>query len=187
WEYAARAGSKSAYHFGDDAEKLNEYAWHFGNSMNDDLGEPISQQVATKKSNRFGLYDMHGNVAELVLDQYVEDHYAKLAAKDEKPIPADQAIAWPTEEYPRVVRGGSFDDEAADLRTARRRATDSNLKMQDPQLPSSIWWYTDGLHIGFRIVRPIGEPPTDAMQKKWWEPDNIIDQEVLDRQRKSGR
>ncbi|MDA1261156.1 MAG: formylglycine-generating enzyme family protein, partial [Planctomycetota bacterium] len=63
WEYACRAGSTTAWSFGDDAGKLGEYAWYFENS--DEKYRP----VMGKKPNAWGLYDMHGNVAEWCLDQ----------------------------------------------------------------------------------------------------------------------
>ena len=71
WEYAARAGSTSSYSFGDDVSELMNYAWFKGNS-NDKY-----QKVGTKKPNDWGLHDMHGNVAEWTLDQYLPTAYSK--------------------------------------------------------------------------------------------------------------
>ena len=68
WEYACRAGSNTRYSFGDDESKLGDYAWYYGNS------DSKYQQVGKKKPNPWGLYDMHGNVAEWVLDAYVTDY-----------------------------------------------------------------------------------------------------------------
>jgi formylglycine-generating enzyme required for sulfatase activity len=68
WEYACRSGSSSAYHFGDDAEQLGQYAWYRDNAW--DVGEKYAHSVAQKKPNAFGLYDMHGNVCEWCDDWY---------------------------------------------------------------------------------------------------------------------
>ena len=59
WEYACRAGTNTAYSFGDDPELLSEYAW---TKQNINCNGP--QRVAQKEPNNWGLYDMHGNVCE---------------------------------------------------------------------------------------------------------------------------
>jgi formylglycine-generating enzyme required for sulfatase activity len=64
WEYAARAGSTTTYHFGDDEAELGQYAWYRDNA--DDAPHPVGQ----KQPNAWGLYDMHGNVNEWMKDQY---------------------------------------------------------------------------------------------------------------------
>ncbi|MFU8893254.1 MAG: SUMF1/EgtB/PvdO family nonheme iron enzyme [Luteolibacter sp.] len=71
WEYAARAGTTTRYHFGDDPSKLGDYAW-----FKDNAGGKI-QPVGQKKPNPWGLYDMYGNVAEYVRDEHHEDYYAQ--------------------------------------------------------------------------------------------------------------
>lgn len=148
WEYACRAGTKTAYSFGNDPSKLGEYAWFTKNS-NDKY-----QKVGTKKPNPWGLYDMHGNVAEWVLDQYDPAYYSKLAKNKVSKSPLNVA----TKLYPRVVRGGSWDDDPELLRSAARVASNKDWKAQDPQIPQSIWYHTDALGVGFRIVRPLRVP-----------------------------
>ena len=157
WEYACRAGTKTAYSFDDDPTKLGEYAWFADNS------DEKYQLIGKKKPNPWGLHDMHGNVSEWVLDQYVKDQYAKLA-----PGPVTKTLAVPTKEYPRVVRGGSWKDSPKRLRSANRVFSIEDWKEQDPQFPQSIWYFTDAQHVGFRVVRPLKEP-TEEEKKVYWD------------------
>jgi len=146
WEYAARAGSKFAYFFGDDPKRLGEYAWFLDNA------NARPHQVGKKEANPWGLYDIFGNVAEWVLDHYDKDYY--LSFKADVPVLSPVLMA-SEKEYPYIVRGGSWDDEASRLRSAARRPSMLKWSQQDPQLPQSIWWHTDGLFVGFRVVRPL--------------------------------
>ncbi len=157
WEYACRAGTTTTYSFGDDAGKLGDYGWFFDNSNSK------YQKVGKKKPNPWGLYDMHGNVTEWVLDQYAADFYKLQAAAGTITDPWNKA----TQPYPHSARGGSWDDDAAALRSAARRGSDRAWKMTDPQLPKGKWYHTDAQFIGFRIVRPLVVPAAEEMAKYW--------------------
>lgn len=151
WEYACRAGSKTSYFFGDDAGKLNEYAWFRNNAGNK------YQKVGLKKPNPWGLYDMLGNLSEWVLDQYDENYFRSVQEKDPLVPPASR--------YPRSVRGGSYLSVPAELRSAARAHSDPDWNKRDPQIPKSRWWLTDGMFVGFRIVRPAVQPSKEEAEK----------------------
>ena len=146
WEYAARAGAATAYSYGDDSARLDQYAWYAANSS----GRP--HPVAQKAANAWGLFDMHGNVAEWVLDHYDPKYYATVPPGTAGPVllPSDRR-------YSYGVRGGSWDDPPARLRSAARRGSSEEWNRRDPQSPQSIWWHTDANFVGFRVVRAVEE------------------------------
>ncbi len=157
WEYACRAGTTTAYSFGDDATKLGEHAWYGKNS------DWKYQKIGRKKPNPWGLYDMHGNVIEWCLDQYDPNFHTQWAGKV-----AENPWNPSKKPYPHAARGGSWDDEEpAMLRSSARRASDKTWKIQDPQLPKSIWYHTDAQFLGFRLVRPLKVPPPEELLKIW--------------------
>lgn len=155
WEYACRAGTETTYAFGNDSTKLDEFAWYAANS------DGHYARVGQKKPNAFGLYDMHGNVAEWTMDQYKPETY-----KDRTGEVADPWVV-PDQLYPRTVRGGSWKDHAIDLRASARTASDPRWKRIDPQIPKSRWWFTNAPYVGFRIVRPRVTPSPEAQQEYW--------------------
>ena len=157
WEYACRAGTTTTYFWGTEASKLPEYAWFEQNS------DFKYQKVGKKKANPWGLHDIYGNVVEWVLDQYDPDFYKVCGDKGTVLEPWNKA----TKSYPHAVRGGSWDDEAKMLRSAARRGSERAWKMQDPQLPKSIWYFSDAQWVGFRVVRPLKVPAPEEMQKYW--------------------
>ena len=108
WEYAARGGSSTDALFADNAAALEDQAWYIANSRK------APRPVASKKPNAFGLHDLYGNVWEWVEDCF-HDSYAGL--------PPDGS-AWTTAcaSPQRVLRGGSWSDEASSMRNRGRYA-----------------------------------------------------------------
>jgi formylglycine-generating enzyme required for sulfatase activity len=103
WEYACRAGTTTAYCFGDDPALLNDYAWCISNS--DRQTHPVGQ----KKANAWGLFDMHGNVW-----QWCQDRYGDYPGSDQvDPL-------GPVQGSDRVIRGGGWDDGGRHCRSAFR-------------------------------------------------------------------
>jgi formylglycine-generating enzyme required for sulfatase activity len=158
WEYAARAGSTTAYYFGNDPKQLKDYAWLNVNSKNK------YQKVGQKKPNAWGLYDILGNVAEWTLDQYDEKLLSTLADGTTDPSSVAEDV------YPKTVRGGGYLDKPEALRSASRGKSDPSWNKRDPQIPKSKWWLTDGMSVGFRLVRPLKAPTAEeaeAFYKKY--------------------
>jgi len=153
WEYAARAGTTTTYSFGDSLEELDKYAVHYKNSNSK------SAEVGSKLPNPWGLYDMHGNVAEWTLDEYKEKTYENAEDKNPWVVPAVF--------HPRAIRGGSWDDDPDKLRSAARTASSLKLQKRDPQIPKSFWWFTDSNFVGFRLVSPKEQPSAEEQVKFW--------------------
>ncbi len=156
WEYACRGGAESSYYFGDDLDELDDYEWYRDNS------EGSYGRVAEKKPNPFGLYDMMGNVAEWTMDQFHEDYHEKLDGDI-----VDNPLFLPEVLYPRAVRGGSWRDDAEDIRCTHRRGSTERWSRDDPQIPKSMWWHTNAPIVGFRIIRPKETPSREEMEKYW--------------------
>lgn len=156
WEYACRAGTTTAYSFGDDPSMLADYA-----VFDPSQTRTGYDKVGTKKPNPWGLYDMHGNLLEWCMDQYSDKTYSTRKGVTENPF------VRPTTLYPRVARGGSWYDTADLLRSAARTASHPDWKIQDPQLPKSIWYHTDAQWLGFRLVRPLEVPDVKTLHEIW--------------------
>lgn len=169
WEYACRGGTVGPYFFSDprnaswlaslfdsgkpDPGILSQYAWHASNSRSQ------SHSGYTKKPNPFGLLNMLGNVREFCRDWYHPKGYERASSR---PI---QDPTGPTEGKEHVIRGGSMRSGPAELRSAARDQTrhDDWLRT-DPQIPQSLWWYSDSIDVGFRVVREYKTPYPQASQ-----------------------
>jgi formylglycine-generating enzyme required for sulfatase activity len=121
WEYACRAGSRAEYGFGSNTGQLGNYAWYHGNA------ESQINPVGQKQPNAWGLYDMHGNVWEWVRDWY-GDYSVKPQYNPSGPESGSN----------RVIRGGSWNNDADDCRSAYRNHNDPGDRDND---------------LGFRLAR----------------------------------
>lgn len=150
WEYACRAGSTTAYFFGNDSTQLEKYAWFEQNS------EEKFHKTGEKLPNPWGLYDILGNVMEWTLDHY-EAYHQSTGIKN------DPAVLPNRSRYPKTLRGGGFTETAGELRSAKRFQSDPVWNRRDPQIPRSKWWLTDARSVGFRVVRPLQQPSADEI------------------------
>jgi formylglycine-generating enzyme required for sulfatase activity len=114
WEYAARSGTQTRYSFGDDAAKLDDYAWSTHNAAGND------PPVGAKQPNTWNLYDVHGYLWEWCSDSWHDSHAG---------APTDGS-AWTADGDParRVLRSGSWKDPRERLTSTFRRAAPRELK-----------------------------------------------------------
>ncbi|TKG91077.1 hypothetical protein EYV94_21980 [Puteibacter caeruleilacunae] len=158
WEYAARGGTSTPYFFegdpkdyskhstwnklfGADTTIINSYVVYEMNS-----GGKTQEPIAVR-ANPYGLKNMLGNVAEFCLDWYSPSAYSSYKG---------DVIAnprGPAKGKEHVVRGGSFKSDPSEARCATRSYTKTKAWLKtDPQIPKSIWWYSDCIDVGFRVV-----------------------------------
>ena len=158
WEYACRAGTTTPYFFEGDPKKFQRTGLRARISKNDtavintyvvyqENSPGKTQEPSYVAANPFGLKNMSGNVAEFCSDWYQPDAYAG--------YPPGMLLnpKGPASGTERVIRGGSYRDEAGKIRSAARDFTRTEAWLRtDPQMPKSIWWYSDCFFVGFRVV-----------------------------------
>ena len=185
WEYACRAGTDTKYYFGDDEGDLEEHAWFENNS--DEERHPVGKL----KPNPWGLYDMYGNAAEWVLDQYLEEGYAQAKnAKEGKALTPEEGFSKPTKLTSRSLRGGSFLQDSDKCNSFARTASESNeWRDSDPNYPKSPWWFTDepATGVGFRMIRPLEVPSRETRETFWAADIKTIDRDARNRIFENGR
>jgi len=159
WEYACRANTEGAYFFegkpsdysaigfwksifGADTSVISRYVIYEQNS----LSKTALPELVI--ANPFGLKNMLGNVREFCADYYSEDIYKTYSKETQIIDPTGPASG---KEF--VVRGGSFKSDASEVRIAARgQSSHDAWLLTDPQIPKSIWWYSDCNDVGFRVV-----------------------------------
>ncbi|MBS1950415.1 MAG: hypothetical protein OJF59_000342 [Cytophagales bacterium] len=154
WEYACRAGTSTGYYFGNDSSQLSKYAWYAHNA------EGKYHKAGQKLPNAWGLYDMLGNVSEWTLDHYYADRFEQIRDQEKDPIAPKASM-----KYPKVLKGGSYQDKAQSLRINHRIKSDPSWNKRDPQIPKSKWWLTDAADVGFRVVRPLKQPTPEEVEE----------------------
>lgn len=143
WEYACRAGTETPYFFEGDPEQYDKRGIFGGRPDTAVIGRYVvyrgnspsrTQEPSFVKANPWGLKNMSGNVAEFCSDIYEG-----------------------TDEH--VTRGGSYRDGAGGVRSAARDYTRTSEWLKtDPQMPKSVWWYSDCFYVGFRVVMDWDQP-----------------------------
>lgn len=158
WEYACRGGTETPYFFSGDPRKFERTGVRARLARNDtsvintfvvynENSPGKTQEPDYVSANPFGLKNMAGNVAEFCSDWYQPDAYGmengSLAINPRGPASGEE----------HVIRGGYFKEPAGRMRSAARDHTRTDAWLRtDPQMPKSIWWYSDCFHVGLRVV-----------------------------------
>ncbi|MEM8735630.1 MAG: formylglycine-generating enzyme family protein [Planctomycetota bacterium] len=160
WEHACRAGGTTKWHFGNNPDLLAQYAWF---NQVDEV--PGYRKVGQLQPNDWGLYDMHGNMAEWVLQPGV------------------------TSANKQILKGGCWEFPAAQCTVDSVLPFDDDaFRAEDANVPLSPWWLAshESRWVGFRIIRPLN-PMNDAERKFAWECHNEDEQLAVEMRLDEGR
>jgi formylglycine-generating enzyme required for sulfatase activity len=148
WEYACRAGTTTTYSFGDDELLLGDYGCHISNSKNRTC--PVGQNTC----NPWGLFDMHGNIREWCADWYCDSYCKDLKLESNSTCHPAYNPSGPNGGSSRVVRGGSWNNDACYCRSAARHNFEPTVRY--------------GYLVGFRVcsdVSCVSQPSSKTCSK----------------------
>jgi sulfatase modifying factor 1 len=143
WEYACKAGIEGPFDFG-QPDKLRQFSWFA------DVAEEKTHVVGQKKPNKWGLYDMYGNVSEWCEDVYNPTYYKESPGNDPVGPPS------PGKDVKRVMRGGSWKSSADMCRTTFRQGQKTG--------DTDACFFTD--YCGFRCVRRVSAEELAQLRAK---------------------
>jgi formylglycine-generating enzyme required for sulfatase activity/serine/threonine protein kinase len=144
WEYACRAGTQTKYSFGEETALLSDFAWFDQNSVR------MSHPVGEKQPNKWGLYDMHGNVFELCMDLYDEGYY--------KHSPTDDPLKLAGSGV-RSIRGGSWQRDPRWSRSADRAECGPMSRYRDVGLRLALNLSDHASVVAARALQPSSTGP----------------------------
>ncbi|MEM6468791.1 MAG: formylglycine-generating enzyme family protein [Planctomycetota bacterium] len=145
WQHACAAGSTDAFCFGDNTTQLHRFAIFFDSEEVDD--KEFSAIVGRRSANDWGIFDMHGNVSELVIEDSAKTGL----------------------DLGHVACGGNFLLDADQCKTDSVLHTDWDWWDDDPSFPLSPHWMTseDARATGFRIISPLSQMRENERKVAW--------------------
>ncbi|NNE01101.1 MAG: formylglycine-generating enzyme family protein [Pirellulaceae bacterium] len=160
WEHACSDGRPGRWSFGDDPSDAQDYC------VFDQGSRTGPEPVGSRAPNRWGIHDMHGNVAEWVLQAKTLRDHRQLSK------PANDSVRFQMLRE-MVLKGGDWTKPIDHCRTSIREYATGRLWQYDPQFPSSPHWLSgdDTSRIGFRIVSPLIPHSRDKLEQ-FWGPDS---------------
>lgn len=179
WEHACLAGTKGPFHFGDLSE-AKDFAFYNGKLENSGrtASEKASfldfrpQAVGKLKPNAWGLYDMHGNVSEWVVDRKLIQNHHQWLTEYFEPTSASSEESWEKNVTQMYHMGGSCLEPLSKSSASLIQTASREYWIDDPCLPVSSWWFAPESHTpGFRIVCSLGTDNRSELEA-FWGPDS---------------